>query len=114
MQSRRQLTNESGVRLGERDHLGVDRSQRLAKDGGCPRVVAELAGWTRPQPWRGPAVERGAALTVRSDRRPAQGLATQFQVCQTVALPSVAGRFHSPDSHTWPPEPTTGSGIAPA
>jgi hypothetical protein len=42
-----------------------------------------------------------------------QGSTDQFQVCHTVALPSVAGKFHSFDSQTRPPDAGLGSGIAP-
>ena len=42
-----------------------------------------------------------------------QGVADQFQVCQTVAEPLVAGRFHSLESQTRPPDDGSGSGVAP-
>jgi hypothetical protein len=41
------------------------------------------------------------------------GAAAQFQVAHVGVDPSVKGRFHSPDSHTWPPAPMSGSGVAP-
>ena len=74
------------------------------------RDVQALAG---PAAGRSSRTRRVNRSTPRTVTESGQGAADQFQVCQTVAEPLVAGRFHSLESQTRPPDDGSGSGVAP-